>query len=62
MKDSTRYAGRLLMNPTVSVRRVFLSPTITALVVGASVVKTPASMLFDSPVRRLKRLVFPAAV
>ena len=32
LNDSTRYAGRLLMNPTVSVSKVFLSPTITALV------------------------------
>ena len=63
LKASIRLCGRLLINPTVSVRRMpFPSFSLSFRVSGSSVAKSLSSTNASAPVSAFRRLDFPAFV
>lgn len=62
LKASIIYAGSLLINPTVSENIILFPPTFTILLDVDSVVNNSIPTNFDSPVKKLNRVVFPTDV
>ena len=62
LNASIKYAGSLLINPTVSVINEISLPSFNLRVVVVSVVNNSALFSFCSPVKLLNKVVFPAEV
>ncbi len=62
LNASIKYAGNLLMKPTVSVINEISLPSFNLRVVVVNVVNSSALFSFVSPVKLLNSVVFPADV
>ena len=62
LKASIIYAGSLLINPTVSENIILFPSTFTTLLDVDRVVNNSIPTNFDSPVKKLNRVVFPTDV